>query len=796
MRRHTGFILIIAGILLFSGCISQSSLDPSKYIAPPKSKMTATDTFLNVANCKAFYCKQSPEPSLLEKAVLTQLTFGLYAVTSIFAPKPTLEGGKCWFETFDPYTEEGDKKLEATVAGTDLNEKSLSETLKDMVLGSGSAEIRSFMIGSGPNLAAADEARRYCGGTLGFAVQWLGGSKTQLPKDISSEALRGVMRADIIPFITYNIPNAFTYTENLSKNLSGIGPVFVAPGTEYDFASSQQNSPVGSFSMIKQYCENCLAVAFIGFNDTATLEYLANRNEMKYIDVIAYGVNFNDFDCDKDSIYLAISNFTETISEKWKKPSIIPYFRAKREGNCTVNNIARVYESMYATIPFLTAQGLIGFAIDDTPERFKNDSVLDYQGIAWFKNCKSYYEQVDPAVSKQASLLFSESGDSGGLSKCTVLTSLSAWADQKCDMDYSVLSLPEPVDSSVFAGDVCLGEDETKVDEQPSMIVNESVGQVLDGYERFCEYWSMPIRQFSSEFSFDPSIVRSIVWQENGFTPYKPLMQTGPECKSCDGYSGSAYDLCCGTERLKYYYDLLDKTYYLSEFYGSHDSYKSCGGEPEWAKAYFAVYGYLYGDRVFKQHLGEHMHCISAEGCSDDGCSFSFSDRKTKQIVAGAETMREACGICKERELEGDAPWYKKPSQFAAAMPLDNPKCTVPFGKNMGTYWLSGIILNDEVGASTVYSVAGGTVSQIKEGPRRGKTVMIESGNLLITYSSLATINVTKGQFLTAGQKLGEIDESLRLEVCEGGNCVNPLLGTDRDFIDPAQYLRISCPES
>lgn len=803
MRGYNIFILIIAGLLLFSGCISQSGLDPSRYIASPKSRMTSEDTFLNVDNCKAFYCEPSREtdPSLLKRVIYTFATFGIYELYSTFAPKPTLEGGRCWFETFDPFTAEGDKRLERTVVGADLSEANLTSVLKKIVFGSESANVRAFMIGSGPNLAAADEARRYCRGTLGFAVQWLGGGRTQLPKEISTEALRSVLRADVIPFLAYHTPaDGGNYTKTLSKSLSAIGPVFIAPGAEFDIATPDYVNPLGHFQLIKENCKNCITVAFVDLNDTSTLKQYSDKGVMQYVDVVAYGLNLNEFDCDKDEVYLAMSNFTETISEKWKKPSIIPYVRAKREGNCTIENIARDYESLYANIPFLAAQGLIGFAIDDTPERFKNNSVLDMQGIAWFANCRSYYDQSDPDTAKQSYLLFSESGDSGGLSKCTALTSLNAWGDQKCDIDYSQSSLPEPVDSSEFVGDVCLGKDETKVDEQPSLIVNESVGQVLDGYERFCEYWSMPIRQFSSEFSFDPSIVRSIIWQENGFTQYKSLMVTGPECKSCDGYSGSAYELCCGTERLKYYYDLLDNAYYLSEFYGSHSSYKVCGGEPEWAKAYFAVYGYLYSEQGMLQQMNAQIHCVNTGGCPDDDgdpqCSFSFSDLKTKQLIAGAETMREVCGICKERKLEGDAPWDKTHSQSAAAMPLDNPKCTTPFGKNMGTYWLSGIILIDDTGSPTVYAVADGTVSQVKEGPRRGKTVIVENGNLVITYSSLATISVTKGQFLNAGQQIGEIDESLRLEVCEGGNCVNPLLGTERDFIDPAQYLKISCPES
>lgn len=778
-------LVILLGMLM--GCITKSSMDPTKYIKPPSWTMEPTDTFKNTAPCSVFYCKNASVGIL--KTILTWATFGIYA------PKPSLEEGVCWLEQVNPYTTEGQERLSKTLGGREDEYP------------------RYFMIGSGPNLAAAEEARRYCGGSLGFAVQQLGGGADKTPKNISTESLREMLRADVIPFLTYHTPaDGGKFTKELAVSLEGIGPVFVAPGAEFDFTTHNVIDPLGHFRLIKDNCKNCLTVAFVKFNDTATIEHYATAGGgvIQYIDVVGYGIDANTFDCDKNAIVLAISNFTETVSERWKKPSIVPYIRAEVSGNCTEERIARVYEALYTNIPFFVQQGLIGFGIDDTPRHFKENSILDTEGLAWFKGCGAYYDQRDPDLAQQVPLMFPEGGDVGGMSPCVAMNSMSVWLAQKCDLNYSAVSLVEPVDSSVLVGDVCLNENEFKTSVTPYVSVDKTTGEVLDGYEKYCEFWSQPIRQFASEFGFDQSVVRGIIWQENGFTQYAPIMVAEAQgedesvCADCEAYKDNAmaYQICCGTARLKHYYRRASET--LTALYLAHDSYGVCGGEPPWAKLYFAVYGYLYGNNMFEPKMNMHKICIENAGCYNEDadaylCPFKFDDMKTKRLIAGAEEMRKVCKICTERKLTSEPEWAKTIPGGASAMPLENPICVLPFRTSMGTIWNSGIVLVDAAEIPDVFAISNGTVDSVKEGPRRGRMITIRSGPLplWITYSSLSRIDVQSGQFVTTGQKIGEIDEQLRIEICDGsgvGGCANPALGVNRDFIDPASYLGISCP--
>jgi hypothetical protein len=791
-RQIIVIIAVLLSILLLtmSGCIKKTTLDPTRYIEHPAWTMEATDTFQNTAPCSVFYCKNASVG--IFKKIFTWVTFGLYS------PKPSLEEGSCWFESVNLYTEEGQKRINATLNVNNTDEYP-----------------RYFMIGSGPNIAAAEEARRYCGGSLGFALQWL----RAVPDDdvpsvtstVSTESLRELLRADVIPFVAYHTPtDAGAYTKSLSQNLSNIGPVFVAPGAEYSILDQHYVDPIGHFQIIKTNCANCLTVAFVKFNDTATIEHYnttGGMGVMQYIDVIGYGIDANQFDCDRNAIVAAIDNFSETIAERWKKPTIIPYIRAEVKGNCTEENIARLYSSLYANIPFFVQEGIVGFGTDDTPSRFKIDGNLDVAGVSWFKSCSAYYDQRYPETSQVVPIIFPEGGDIGGHSPCTMATSMDVWAVQSCDITLSAVSIPEPVDSSVYVGDFCLDNKEFAVDSGPFVSIDPTAGEVLDGYEKYCEIWSQPIRQFVSEEGFDQSFVRGIIWQENGFTQYNQIMITqqsgeGDICSKCTPYMSNAmaYQICCGTTRLKYYYN---ESYVIDQLYQTHDTPSVCGGEPAWAKLYFAILGYREGSASFNSALDNLKKCIQNDGCYDEElkrytCPFSFDNTHIKELIAGARDMRTICKLCTDRKTTSDPNWAVLPSPHASQKPLTNPQCILPFKTEMGMIWNSGIILEDSKGAQDVFSIADGIVADIKTGPRKGKEIIIQSSMsgepLFITYSSLSETGVNKNDYIKAGDIIGRFDRTLRLEICRGMNCTNPAIGINRNFIDPASFIGIECP--
>jgi hypothetical protein len=790
-------ILLAMSIAILSGCIKKESLDPTQYITTRTGNMevSAVEDYQNLNKCQVFYCLNSSGSVFSWTTRLA--TLGLSDVVSLHSelyslifldPKPSLYRGNCSIEKVDPYTTEGQERLIKTLEGkTD-------------------EYVRSFMIGAGPNFAAADEAQRFCGGELGFATQWLGGSINEAPKGINEEDIKTVLKSNILPLLVYQIPaDAGQYTTNISRNISELGPVLIAPGAFYSVGTRGTIDPSLHFQIVKQECPKCLTVALVEFNDFATIDHYADAVPGGFennVDIIGYRINFNDFGCNKDDIALAISNFTQNISQTWKKPSMIVYmdFTENEDIGCTKDNITQAFDFIYAQIPIFTSQGLIGMGANNIAKFFDGDGILNIPGRAWFSNCESYYSLENPDEVRQVWLILPESGDTG-FSPCNVLTASSISLLTKCDLNYSNSSIPIPIESNSSIGDRCFSDEELEADNIYEL--DRKLTTTVDGYEKYCALWSPAVRQFSSEFNFDPSVVMSNILFDNILSGSQQAMITGQECTHCSEYSGRMQEICCGTERLGYYYAEIDKTWDLTEIMGSSGAGDVCGGEPEWAKTYFAVYGYVYGRDRLNDFINAYIRCEQNNGCpnSETGvreCTFAFSEESDiRKRVSTSVTMREACQICKDKEVPDAPNWNTQVTPLNLIRPFKNSKCVVPFLTSAGPYWNNKIEIRDEDGTNIVRSVAEGKVVAVGEKPIRGKTVSVESAaeGITVTYSHLASIAVENGEIVSAKQRIGEVEDTLGIEMCSGSGteCLDITRGVDRSFLDPSQYLNIDC---
>jgi len=759
-------LAVIAVIISVSlnGCIQKASLDPTLYISKRTVdyEVSSLEDNQNLGECRIFYCQNS-----------TSVVKSWFSNIGLSDYKPSLEGGRCWLENVDPYTQDGSDRLTKTIKG---------ETTE---------YTQSFMLGAGPNFAAADEAQRYCGGSLGFAVQWLGGSEIRRPEPVRLEEIKRLLRSNVIPFLAYYTPiDGGTYTRELATGISGPGPIFIAPGAEFNISAMDRVDPLRHFQMIKQACEKCFTVAFVKFNDTDTLMHYGGdgaTDAMPYIDLVGYGINMNDFDCDKAKIIYAISDFTQNISETWKKPSMLVYLEAKEGGKCTNETIAGAYDFIYSQLPVFVAQGMIGMGMKDTAMMFNDTGVPNIPGIVWFSNCEAYYDFDDSNSLNQVFLISPERGDKG-MSPCDTLTASSLTILIKCDVDYLNSKVPLPTESSISIGDFCV--EDSALDVGSDYPLDTDIGYVPDGYEKYCETWSPQIREFGAKFRFDPSLVRAIIMKDNDFTPILPAMITGQECTGCAAYSGKNFEICCGIERLEYYNETAG-----TRLSGLGSRSDSCGGQPAWKQMYFAVYGYKNPSQ-FDQHINSYVECTRGGG------SFSFNGA-IKDYLSAAMGVRDICRVCgRDKEIpDSSRPnWNTQIPLPALVKPIKNPECVVPFQSNMGLYWNSGIILRDLDELNIARSIAAGTVVGVAERPLRGKTVTVEINvaqePIFVTYSSLSSIAVAKNDVISVKQEIGAFEDTLIVEMCYGSGCRQPILGIDRNFLDPSQYLLIDCSAS
>lgn len=137
----------------------------------------------------------------------------------------------------------------------------------------------------------------------------------------------------------------------------------------------------------------------------------------------------------------------------------------------------------------------------------------------------------------------------------------------------------------------------------------------------------------------------------------------------------------------------------------------------------------------------------------------------------------------------------RMPSDFAAAkgrlpLPVDGPATIVsPFGRSTHSTLSkvqlqnNGIDLRAGQGASAV-AVYPGTVSRVNLIDGFNKVVILRHGDYLTVYAGLTDLEVTKGQQVTAGQKLGKIRS------VEGSPRLHFEIRHETEKLNPAQWLR------
>lgn len=173
------------------------------------------------------------------------------------------------------------------------------------------------------------------------------------------------------------------------------------------------------------------------------------------------------------------------------------------------------------------------------------------------------------------------------------------------------------------------------------------------------------------------------------------------------------------------------------------------------------------------------------------------AERARREAEARERARREAearNAAPREQTPEPRTP-ERMPSDFAAAkgrlpLPVDGPATIVSaFGRSthptLSKIQLqnNGIDLRAGQGASAV-AVYPGTVSKVNLIDGFHKAVILRHGDYLTVYAGLTDLQVTKGQQVTAGQKLGKIGS------VEGSPRLHFEIRHETEKLNPAQWLR------
>jgi len=776
-------VLVLISFVFLSGCIRQAS--PPDFVKIVGTYTTSEGTFMNPAPCISFLCENQS---------------GFFvSFRQFFGYKPSLYKGKCYFNEYDPTSD---------AAMADL--RNVLELKKK-------ERMKSFMIGQGPNLAAADEAKRFCKGNLGFAIHWLKGD-TSVDTKVIENNIECTLKNEIIPIFIYNMPgDKGEYVKNISKSLADNGPSIVAVGTSLSGAGAINdiNFELGT---IKAYCPDCLRAVHVKFGDISVLA-AANQPIVETgpgiittplqpgetpqipvsqgappkpadsIDVVLYDVDLNKFNCDKNIIAIEVQNFSSAILTNYGKPSLA-MLKSKISGKCTEDAISRVYEYMYSNIPLFVPNGLIGMANDDLSMMFDSGKQNNPIFNSWFKNCIFYYDQSDMYNSPQVPILIPKGGDTA-ISGCSFLNTMSMLLAARCNQNYSNLPGIEPFDSNASCGDSSCAN-EGVLEEAGNIGAQLSADQtkILDGFEKYCEQWNTQIRQLSAQFNFDPSVARAVAWYNTNFDPAstnEPFFEA-EECNSCNAYSGEDKNICCGIEELGR----------LKSYAESSLATGGKGKSREYMIYYFSVYGHKHGMAAMQISIMAFRNAV------DKGTEFTF-DSSVLEILSRASKLRIACGTCRgtsqslllSSEIQSPPADWQQSTSLNLVEPITKSVCIDKIGNNQGVYWLSGIKLISSLSDGNVTAARAGTVREIGDGARRFRYIITESNGATIIYSNLLSVDkkLRVGSIVAAGDQIGIYGEYLRFEVCTSDyqQCTDTSKGLARPFRDPSVELGLQC---
>jgi len=408
------------------------------------------------------------------------------------------------------------------------------------------------------------------------------------------------------------------------------GPVFVAPGALYSRDNPDHIDPSCDFAIVKSRCPNCLTTAFIRFGDEKTLDWfnqkqnvLSSASEcnafvpMEKIDVVAVDVNLSDFECDSDSPILDAMTFVESAANKYKKPSILYVHGGQNKGkdgcSWTTDKLKSLHTKLYSFAPFFLSSGVIAIVNGD-PAIFDQEGKQSVSFKSWIEGCRFYYDQtVDrPAL---IPLLFPYGGSESTCSKGKYeLSFLYQPSIKQESPGYKPLYKPNRCD-----GDECADEKVLEDAGNPAIVIPADSDQV---YQVYCASWNVAVRQFSGQFFYDPSVVRSIMQSESSFA--RPL-EPKEEFEECSQYVDATKKMCNGVLALaKYQKEAMIKT--------GADMSKS----PSSMHIYFSIIGYKNGRSRFDTELSRYR--------GNPG-SYVF-DQSILQTIANAAAFRSACGIC------------------------------------------------------------------------------------------------------------------------------------------------------
>ena len=147
---------------------------------------------------------------------------------------------------------------------------------------------------------------------------------------------------------------------------------------------------------------------------------------------------------------------------------------------------------------------------------------------------------------------------------------------------------------------------------------------------------------------------------------------------------------------------------------------------------------------------------------------------------------------------EGDTPSGPVVEQIEFVMPVLNPTSiteyseTLVFNSTLNRYNSHMAIDFFAPEGTSVFAVYGGTIKSVENSLLSGITVTIDHGEGLYTvYNSLSDIDdVSVGQVVAQGEKIGEVSVSNRQEYKEGAHLHFQVL-ENGEVIDPVKYLAI-----
>ena len=581
------FLFIIS--LLLSGCIQKSSMQ--QYI-PSENLKFVENQFITSNTCQVMVC-QFKEKTLMEK-----IKDWLGNLIDLKESKiPSLAGGNCSFKKFD-LTKQKDQEELTNLINRGLNE---SDSLNFTQL---------FMIGTESSILVGEEFKSYCNGNLGFMIIDVDPSKmlrdTEIGRDdYKTNALRAncILNYTTIPFYRiYNLQSGFISL--FSESLNGVGPVFISPGYGFStnpskfrrFYDVNPSNPSGSFQSIKNWCDNCITVAVINFNDTSTLEFYKQSGDLNYIDIIGFTVDINNFTtCDAKRIIIgkddSIKSFAQNITSLYHKPVMVLGISLKeiqpdsdRVCEWTNDSIADFYQQLFKSIPFLAKSGVIGISIISNPNSMPS---LAFNTSAFF--CSIYYNKE---VSKPYYIpaIFSIEGDVlSGCNRYTDNSNLLSISDldidslrkikiskieyDSCNNIVYVPPLPatEP-GQPIQPGQPSQPGQDTQPIQPPSLPPIDSPNYNL----------AFEIQELASRNNIDYYLLLAALNYFNQIKePVSSFKLIDSHCL-CSDLSGAQYNRCCIAETLSYYY--------------YKPSVARAAGSDTDLRRYLALYGLITGD--------------------------------------------------------------------------------------------------------------------------------------------------------------------------------------------------------